>query len=94
MVVNSLNLKPYEEMNSLEVITWWTRLKAKAPHGLSIFKSPNENLWAIVDESHFRTIKMWDIHSGQVYKESIDETEQEKEETLKEMIQKVEETAI
>ena len=44
------NLKPYEEMSCTEVVIHWSRMKAKAPDGHSLFMSPNKALWAIVDE--------------------------------------------
>ena len=68
-VMAMLSLRPYEEMNPLEVITYWERLDIKAAHGNSIFRSKNRILWAIVDEAKMQTLLMWDVHTGYVYKE-------------------------
>jgi hypothetical protein len=66
-----MSLKPYEEMNCLEVIIHWTRMKAKAPNGYSFFKSPNNSLWAIVDEQRNETLQMWDVNTGYLYRKQI-----------------------
>jgi hypothetical protein len=57
-------LKPYEEMNTLEVIQYWKRVRYA--HLLNLYESPNHVLWAVVDETHSETLRMWDVNTGVV----------------------------
>ena len=59
------SLKPYESMNTVEVMTYWTRVRYK--HSLSLYESPNHVLWALVDEAKAMTLQMRDTNTGQVY---------------------------
>jgi hypothetical protein len=81
-------LKPYEEMNTGEVISHWSRLDIKAPGGFSVFKSPNKALWAFVDEKRCVTVVMWDAHTGRVYRE-----ESTKEQAFKRLLEDVKTSA-
>jgi hypothetical protein len=56
-------------MNTIELISYWQRMKAKAPDGHTLFMSPNKCLWAIVDEQRNQTVEMWDVNTGHVYRQ-------------------------
>jgi len=65
------NLRPYEEMNTVEVFTNWKRVRYA--HCLNLYESPNRVLWAIVDEAKGVTLQMWDVNTGHVIKQAAPE---------------------
>ena len=71
----SLNLKTPEEIRIGEVMAYWERLGEQTPHGCyTVYRSPNRNLRAWIQEDPPRIALMWDLNTGQVHqanKESL-----------------------
>jgi hypothetical protein len=67
-----MSLKPYEEMNVVEVMAHWNRVRYA--HCLNLYESPNRILWAVVDEAKGVTLQMWDVNTGHVIKQAVPES--------------------
>lgn len=65
-----MSLRQPEEIRPGEVLAFWERLPEKVPHGCyQVFRSPNRDLWAWVDERG-EVALMWSVNTGQVHQAS------------------------
>ncbi len=63
-----LSLTPPEEIKTLEIVMYWERMKEKTwSVGCSVFRSPNKNLRAIVNDDLHMVAIMWDVNTGYIY---------------------------
>ena len=62
-----MSLKPYNEMNTEEVMIHWKRVRYA--HCLGLYESPNHVLWELINESKRVTLQRWDTNTGSIYKE-------------------------
>jgi len=61
----SILLKPYNEMNTEEVMIHWKRVRYA--HCLGLYESPNHVLWELINESKRVTLQRWDTNTGAPY---------------------------
>lgn len=103
MITSSLSLKPPEEITALEVQCYWERMAERiwAP-GYQVYRSPNKELKAIVNDATGRIGIMWNTYTGQVHQNHPEvlhdlikplTIEQAKEEAFAEMVREVKEAS-
>ena len=64
----ALSLKLPEEIRPGEVMAFWEKLRDRSPHSCyAIYRSPNRDLWAWVDEARGVVVLMWSVNTGQVH---------------------------
>ena len=67
----ALSLKTPEEIRPGEVVSYWEKLRDRSPHDCyAMYRSPNRDLWAWVDEASGVVALMWSVRTGQVYQEN------------------------
>jgi hypothetical protein len=103
MIASSLSLKSPEQITSLEVQCYWERLKERVwVSGYTVFRSPNKELKALVNDATGQIGLMWNTYTGQVHQNHPEAlldlikpltVEQAKQEAFTEMVRKVEEVS-
>jgi hypothetical protein len=103
MIASSLSLKPPEEITSLEVRCYWERLSERIwTPGYTMYRSPNKELKAIVNDATGQIGLMWNTYTGQVHQNHPEvlldlvkplTVEQEKQEAFTEMLREVKEAS-
>ena len=69
----ALSLKLPEEIRPGEVVAYWEQLSERTPHNCyAVYRSPNRELRAWVDEATATVALMWNVHTGQVHKVNIE----------------------
>ncbi|MFH2110399.1 MAG: hypothetical protein ABIJ47_03950 [Candidatus Bathyarchaeota archaeon] len=64
----ALSLKTPEEIRPGEVVSYWEQLAERTPHDCyAVYRSPNRELRAWVDEATTTVALMWNVHTGQVH---------------------------
>ena len=67
----ALSLKTPEEIRPGEVVAFWEQLAERTPHDCyAVYRSPNRELRAWVDEASAAVALMWNVHTGQVHQEN------------------------
>ena len=67
----ALSLKTPEEIRVHEITAYWEKLRDRSPHDCyAMYRSPNRDLWAWVDEASGVVALMWSVRTGQVYQEN------------------------
>lgn len=64
----TLGVKPPEEIRAGEVLAYWEKLRNRTPFNCyAIYRSPNLDLWAWVDEERSAVALMWSVNTGHVH---------------------------
>lgn len=67
-MTRALSLKQPEEIRAQEVLAFWEKLRDRSPHSCyAIYRSPNRDLWAWVDEEKGAVALMWSVNTGHVH---------------------------
>jgi len=70
-VTLALSLKSPEEIRPGEVVSYWEKLAERTPHNCyAVYRSPNRELRAWVNEAAATVALMWNVHTGQVHQEN------------------------
>ena len=64
----ALSLKTPEEIRPGEVVSYWEKLSIRTPYDCyEVYRSPNRDLWAWVDEVKGVVALMWGVNTGPVH---------------------------